>query len=1281
VVELEEDSISPHHNENAGAASERVSPWTIDFQRIFESAPALFLVLGTDENFTILDASNAMLRATYTEREAIVGRPVSEVFPDNPEEPGATGKANLHASLKRVLAERRPDTQAVQKHDIRRPKSSGVGFEERYWSPVNAPVFGDNGQMLYIVHRVEDVTEFVTANQALAREGETMRLEVLLRSKELAETNQQLREVTEQFKAMYEQGLFAGRLRLDGTVIDVNNACVDVCGFDRADIIDRPFWDCGWWNRSPQVQAWVRNAVMQAVSGTPFRGESRYFWADGSEHIVDFACMPIKDNAGRVVIVVPTGMDITERLHAEENRRVLEAERRRSETLAEIDQAKTAFFSNVSHEFRTPLTLILGSLEDLLTRAAATDLAPLEMIHGNALRLLKMVNTLLEFSRVQAGRLQAIYEPTDLPSLTRDLASNFISTCGKAGLTLTVDVEPLPEPVFVDPQMWEKIVLNLVSNAFKFTLAGEINVSVGAEGTNAVLRVRDTGTGIPEPELPRIFERFHRVEGARGRTFEGTGIGLALVNELVRLHHGSIDVESTVGRGTCFTIRIPLGVAHLPEAQVGAARGQATTGTGIQTFVREALSWLPSDARDATEEIRAAARSSRERILLADDNADVRDYVRRLLEGRYDVEAVPDGEAALEAIERAQPDLLLTDVMMPRLDGIQLLAKLRADPLTNTIPVILLSARAGEESCIEGMQAGADDYLIKPFTARNLFARVEAHVKMTRARRAAERALRENEKRLADELAVATRMHQVSTRLVQAGDISSLLEEMLDAAIDISKADMGNIQLLEHGAVKIAAQRGFDFFDAGYDGLGACGAALQRGERIIVDDAASSEFFVGTPALPVMARANALAVQATPLVSRSGETLGVVSTYYKTRRRPTDHELRLLDTLARQAADLLERKRADQIQQFLINELNHRVKNTLANVQAIAQQTLRRTKNPAEFASSFFGRVQSLSRAHSLLSATAWQGADLRDLIRDQILLWAVDPTRLAASGPAVVLEPQMALHVALMLHEMGTNASKYGALSVPAGRVVIRWTVKNRFLHLHWEECGGPAVRAPTSRGFGTTLIEQSSKGEGGDACMSVTRDGIAWEITMVLSHPLVAEPNHTLATELPIGASAGQALQASHKPMARLAGKRFLVVEDEPLVALEIAGVLEGAGAAVACTGTADEALRLTEANAPDAALLDGNLHRRPVDEIAAALTHRNIPFLFVTGYGTDSLPTSFRNVTVLTKPVSEPELLEAAARLTQYPRPPGLDARARGIRPRHEHEQVPNRRNNES
>jgi signal transduction histidine kinase/DNA-binding response OmpR family regulator len=947
------------------------------------------------------------------------------------------------------------------------------------------------------------------------------------------------------------------------------------------------------------------------------------------------------------------------------NARAYEEERKRAEALAEIDRAKTMFFSNVSHEFRTPLTLMLGPLEDALagSQLPAAERERLTVAHRNSLRLLKLVNSLLDFSRIEAGRIQAVYQPTDLAAATSELASVFRSAMEKAGLTLVIDCPALPELAFVDREMWEKIVLNLISNAFKFTLEGEIEVKLREAEEHYELSVRDTGTGIPAHELPKLFERFHRVAGAQGRTHEGTGIGLALVQELAKLHGGSVSVESVEGQGSTFRVAIPRGRGHLPAEQVGARRSQASTALGAMPFVEEALRWLPGgDPNDGqcvnaleVHHLPSAGSGKHARILLADDNTDMRDYLRRLLETRYEVEAVADGEAALEAITRAKPDLVLTDVMMPRLDGMQLLAKLRSNPLTSTMPIILLSARAGEESRVEGMQCGADDYLIKPFSARELLARVESHIKMARFRHDAEQALKQSEHRLSVQLAAATRMQQVSTRLVQAGDISTLLSEMLDAAIELSHADMGNIQLLEHGVLKIVAQRGFktsflEFFSVVHDGMAACGAALQRGERIIVEDVSTSEIFASTPALPVMLAANARAVQSTPLVTRSGEILGMFSTHYKTPHRPNDHELKLLDALARQAADLLEQKQAEQTQQLLVNELNHRVKNTLASVQAIVQHTLRRTKDPTEFASSFAGRIQSLSRVHSLLSAATWQGSNLRDVIRDQLLLGAVDETRLTAWGPSVRLDPQMTLHMALMLHELGTNASKYGALSVPAGWVTVRWTVEGRLLHLRWEERGGPAVKPPTTRGFGTMLIEQSAKGGGGDARISVTDDGIVWEITMALAQPVAPQDAGARSAEL-VSGSEPRPIEVVQEAPGELAGKRFLVVEDEPLVALDISASLAASGATVLeITGGTKEALEIIETRELDAALLDGNLRGNPVDELAAALAHRKIPFLFVTGYGPESLPMNFRHVTILSKPFSQSHLLELAARLVQ-------------------------------
>jgi signal transduction histidine kinase/DNA-binding response OmpR family regulator len=434
-----------------------------------------------------------------------------------------------------------------------------------------------------------------------------------------------------------------------------------------------------------------------------------------------------------------------------------EEERRRAEALAELDRTKTAFFSNVSHEFRTPLTLMLAPMEDALNDRTA-PLPPvqhdrLELAHRNSLRLLRLVNTLLDFSRIEAGRVQAGFLPTDLAALTADLAAGFRSAIERAGLTLVTDLEPMPAPVYVDRDMWEKIVLNLLSNAFKFTFEGGITIRLTQQDGNAVLHVQDTGVGVPPEELPRLFERFHRVEGQRSRSFEGSGIGLALVNELVRLHGGTITADSTQGRGTTFSVALPLGIAHLPPAQIGSPADAAPTAMRVEAFVQEALRWLPGsdtavldtvapDLAVAVPPVPSTPEGKRPRVLVADDNADMRDYVRRLLAGRYDVTTAPDGQAALAALRAERPDLLLSDVMMPNLDGFGLLTAIRADTSLRDLPVILLSARAGEEARSEGLDAGADDYLTKPFSARELLARIGANLAMAQLRAEAASALR-----------------------------------------------------------------------------------------------------------------------------------------------------------------------------------------------------------------------------------------------------------------------------------------------------------------------------------------------------------------------------------------------------------------------------------------------------------------------------------------------------------------------------------------------------------
>ncbi|OYN82775.1 SpoIIE family protein phosphatase [Mycolicibacterium sphagni] len=490
------------------------------------------------------------------------------------------------------------------------------------------------------------------------------------------------------------------------------------------DLDGEPFIDLptGEWQQPPQ-RALVTPLLAQGAAPTGFlvAGLNRY--------------RPLDDDyRGFINLVaghIATGIS-SARSYGEQQRRV--------EELAELDRAKTTFFSNISHEFRTPITLILGPVAELRTREFGLDehaQKELDVIERNGLRLAKLVNTLLDFSRIEANRMQAQYEPVDLAAVTAELASVFRSAIDRAGLQLVVDCQTVDEPVYLDHDMWEKVVLNLLSNALKYTFDGTITVRVARDGDDAVVTVADTGIGVPASEMPRLFERFHRIENARARSTEGSGIGLALVKELVGLHGGMISADSVEGAGTTFTIRLPIGAGHLPADAITAPEaGQASSGIA-EPFVQEALRWLPHSSTDDTAELPEppASATAPRRVLVADDNADMREYLVRLLRGAgYRVDSVSDGQQALVRIRADLPDLVVSDVMMPRLDGLGLVAALRTDTRTVGVPVLLLSARAGQEASSEGLRAGADDYLVKPFAAADLLARVRANIELARLR-------------------------------------------------------------------------------------------------------------------------------------------------------------------------------------------------------------------------------------------------------------------------------------------------------------------------------------------------------------------------------------------------------------------------------------------------------------------------------------------------------------------------------------------------------------------
>jgi PAS domain S-box-containing protein len=348
------------------------------------------------------------------------------------------------------------------------------------------------------------------------------------------------------------------------------------------------------------------------------------------------------------------------------------------------------------------------------------------------------------------------------------------------------------------------------------------------------------------------------------------------------------------------------------------------------------------------------------------------------------------------------------------------------------------------------------------------------------------------------------------------------------------------------------------------------------------------------------------------------------------------------------ARDVTERKEAEKLQCLLVDELNHRVKNTLATVQAIASHSLRRARNSEDFVSSFTGRVQALARAHHLLTERTWRGADVADLVREQVVLGVVESNRVAFSGPALLLDPQSALHLALVLHELATNARKYGALSVPQGQLSVSWSMlanKGRMLVLQWSERGGPAVAAPSSVGFGTSLIQQALDAHGGSASIQYAAEGVTCEIKLPLAEPV---PLGSAASEAAaVRAQSIAVLQPTDKPSLR--GKRILVVEDEALLSMDLEASLAAAGChVVGPAATVETARKLITHEQCDAALLDVNLSGHPVDELAAALTKHAVPFAFLTGYGREALPRGFGEAKMLGKPFSQHEVLAMLAQL---------------------------------
>jgi signal transduction histidine kinase len=584
--------------------SERDNGTGPDYLRLFEAAPALYLVL-TDK-LIIANASDSYLAATKTRREDIIGKHVWEVFPENPEEVAANGTSNIGASFERVLKLKAEDPVAVQKFDIPKPDAEGGGYEVRYWSIVNSPVLDDAGNVIYIINRVEDVTEFVRlkqfereqaqATEELKSHAARMESEVFVRAQQIQETNQKLR---------------------------LANIDLDEKGKQMGLLFDR---------------------------------------------------------------------------------------------LTALDKLKTEFFANVSHELRTPLTLVLGPVEMLLNDAKTPETVKHELksIERNARLLLKQVNDLLDMAKLEAKKMDLQYAEIDLAKFVRRTAAHFESLALERRISYGIET-PDSLNAQVDEDKLERVVLNLLSNAFKFTPEkGSISCSLGMQNGRAILRVGDSGPGIPANQREAVFERFHQVEGGEGRRFGGTGLGLAIAKDFVGLHKGTIEAGEAREGGALFKVELPL---QAPEGTLVSAEGADHKRSAGPAALEEFSTPHAAPTREHTQHTDAPT------ALIVEDNAEMNQYVCSIFAETFNVISARNGKEGLEAALRHQPDIILTDLMMPEMTGPEMIRAIREHHELDDTAIIMLSAKADDDVRLKMLREGAQDYVMKPFSQEELLTR------------------------------------------------------------------------------------------------------------------------------------------------------------------------------------------------------------------------------------------------------------------------------------------------------------------------------------------------------------------------------------------------------------------------------------------------------------------------------------------------------------------------------------------------------------------------------
>jgi signal transduction histidine kinase/class 3 adenylate cyclase/response regulator of citrate/malate metabolism len=431
--------------------------------------------------------------------------------------------------------------------------------------------------------------------------------------------------------------------------------------------------------------------------------------------------------------------------------RLYQKTRQQAEQLMELDRQKTEFFQNVSHEFRTPLTLTIGPLETAVAQQEGISYDQSVIALRNSRRLLRLVNQLLDLQRLDAGRMQPSFRPCNLTDFITQVVETFRPYCDRKQITLSTHLSECP-PIYLDLEKFDKVLYNLLSNAMKFTAAGgSIDVVLQSAGSHCLLKVKDTGIGIRADQLPHLFERFHQADGSTNRSHEGSGLGLALVKELVELHGGKVWVESDYGKGTTFTVWLQTGIAHLPLNQVIEIPAEiepvraAVELADIESDFSEggAIVHLPNSSYPG--ELLPSGSSdlvptNAAQVLVVDDNADLRNYVSGILQqAGYLVQTARNGAEGLQLAQAQPPHLIVTDLMMPLVSGLEMIQMVRQDETLKGTPIVLLTAKADEDTRIEGTEQGADAYLSKPFNRRELLAEVRNLL-----------ALKANERRVAE---------------------------------------------------------------------------------------------------------------------------------------------------------------------------------------------------------------------------------------------------------------------------------------------------------------------------------------------------------------------------------------------------------------------------------------------------------------------------------------------------------------------------------------------------